>query len=66
MEGEEIGSFGYGFKMLRYHDNQLEFQPTVIVKNVPIEFIIMQLQVYLDDLKKEYHQKHGRKNSEEY
>ena len=60
---EELGSFGYGFKVIRRADGRLEFRPTTIIKNVPIEFIIMQMQVFLDDLKKEYHDKHGRKPS---
>jgi len=65
VEGEEIGSFGYGFKLIRLNDGRLEFQPTTIIKNVPVEFIIMQMQVFLDDMKKEYNKKHGRKQSED-
>ena len=60
---EIIGSFGYGFKVIRRTDGRIEFQPTTILKNVPIEFIIMQMQVYLDDLKKEYHEKYSKKSS---
>lgn len=62
---EIIGSFGYGFKVIRHADGRIEFQPTTVIKNVPIEFIVMQMQVYLDDLKKEYYEKHGRKPSED-
>lgn len=65
MKSKEVGSFGYGFKVIRHDDERIEFQPTVIIKNVPSEFIIMQMQVFLDDLKKEYHDQHGRKQSED-
>ena len=64
MASEEIGSFGYGFKVLHHDDGRIEFQPTTIIKNVPIEFIIMQIEVFLENLKKEYHEIHGRKPSE--
>jgi len=58
---EEIGSFGYGIRVIRRSDGRIEYQPATIVKNIPIEIVIMQMQVFLDDLKKEYHDKHGQK-----
>lgn len=59
-ESDEIGSFGYGFKLVKRADGELEFQPIIINKNVPIEFVIMQMQIYLDDLKRDYHDKYGK------
>jgi hypothetical protein len=62
---EEVGSFGYGFRVISRRDGIIEFQPTTIIKSVPTEFIIMQMQVFLDDLKKEYHGKYGKTSSRE-
>lgn len=64
-ESEEIGSFAYGFKVMSHADGRIEFRPTTVIKNVPIEFIIMQVQVFFDDLKKEYHSKYGKRSAEE-
>ena len=65
IKSEEIRSFGYGFKVIQHADSQTEFQPTTIIKNVPIEFIIMQMQVFLDDAKKEYHDKYSKRSAKE-
>ncbi len=65
IKNEEVGSFGYGFRVIRHADSRTEFQPTTLIKNVPIEFIIMQMQVFLDDAKKEYHDKYGGSAKEE-
>ncbi len=59
---EEIGAFGYGIKVLRHTDGQIEYQPHAIIKNVPIEIVIMQMEVFLENLKKEYHEKYGKKS----
>ena len=64
-KGEEAGSFGYGFKVIQHADSQTEFQPTTIIKNVPMEFIIMQMQVFLDDIKKQYRDKHSKRSAKE-
>ncbi len=57
--------FGYGFKVLDSISDQPEFESIILIKNIPKEFIIMQLQVFLDDLKEDYHNQHGRKQQED-
>ena len=63
-ENKEEGFFSYGFKLIKRGENQIEFQPATIIKDVPKEFVIMQMQVYLDDLKEDYHNQHGRKQTD--
>ena len=64
-EPSEIGGFGYGIRVLRHSDGRVEYQIHSVNKNVPTEIVIMQMEVFLNDLKREYSEKHGKKSSKE-
>lgn len=63
-EDEELGVFGYGIKVVRRPDGRIEYQPHTVIKSIPIEIVIMQLEVFLRDLKQQYHNKHSAGSSE--
>lgn len=56
---DELGVFGFGIRVVRRHDGRIEYQPHIIIKNVPIEIVMAQVEVFLEDLRKEYHSKYG-------
>ncbi len=64
-EPTEIGGFGYGIRVIRHSDGKVEYQANSVNKNVPTEIVIMQMEVFLNELKKEYFERYGKKSSKE-
>lgn len=60
--GEEIGTFVYGIRVIRKPDGNTKYQYHKTIKNLPLEIVIMQISVFLNDLKKQYHNKYSGKS----
>jgi len=58
-ENEITGLFFYGFTVSVSSSGQVDYEPLVFIKNVPIEIVTMQIEVLLKDLKKSYYNKHS-------
>ena len=63
MERNEIGKFGVGFIMLKSQEGVISFELREQNNNVSDEVIIMQLKIYLRNIKENYYNKYSKKNS---
>ncbi len=57
----EIGAFAFGIRLIRQPDGSVKYQTDSVNKNVPVEIVIMQMKIFLNDLEKEYSDRYSKK-----
>lgn len=58
---DEIGAFAFGIRLIRQPDGSIEYKTDSVNRNVPVEIVIMQMKVFLNDLEKEYSDRYSKK-----
>ena len=62
---DDLGAFGWGIRVVRRADGNVDYQPHTIMRNIPIEIVIMQMHVFLETLKKDYADRYGKSSTSE-
>ena len=52
---EKVGYFVFGVTAIERADGQFTYRPQSITNNIPAEVAIMQMDVFLKEMKKVYH-----------